>query len=76
MFKNRAIQVKMVKTPKNDDAAEPIEERVDVDFELINKIAKDFVTHTAIVVGAVVVGTTVLNTISKIAIITAKAKIR
>lgn len=76
MFKNRAIQVTMVKTPKNEDAAEPIEERVNVDLEQINKIAKDFVTHTAIVVGAVVVGTTVLNTVSKIAIITAKAKIR
>lgn len=76
MFKNRAIQVKMVKTSKNEDTSEPIEERVHVDPEQINKIAKDFVTHTAIVVGAVVVGTTVLNTLSKIAIITAKAKIR
>lgn len=76
MFKNHAIQFKMVKTPKDENTAEPIEDSVHVDPEQINKIAKDFVTHTAIVVGAVVIGTTVLNTLSKIAIITAKAKIR
>lgn len=56
MFRrNRAIQVSVVKTPKNENTPEPTPERKNVNPEQIAEIAKDFVTHTAKAVGAVII---------------------
>lgn len=68
MFKKHAIQVKMVKTPKNEKASDISEDCAHVDPEKIAKISKDFVTHTAKAVGAVIVTTVVLSAISQIAV--------
>ena len=53
--KNRAIQVSLVKTAKTENAAKPKVECSHKDPEQIAEIAKDFVTHTAKAVGAVII---------------------
>lgn len=53
--RNRALQVSVVKTAKNENPAEPKTECSHRDPEQIAEIAKDFVTHSAKAVGAVIV---------------------
>lgn len=53
--RNRALQVSMVKTAKSDNLTEPKAECSHLDPEQIAEIAKDFVTHTAKAVGAVII---------------------
>jgi hypothetical protein len=55
MFKNRALQVKMVRTDATEETSEERVPRPYEDPELMNQIAKDFVREVAIVVGAVIV---------------------
>lgn len=58
MFKrrNRALQVSVVTTPKNEKAVDaPEKECRHVEPERYAEIAKDFVTHTAKAVGAVII---------------------
>jgi hypothetical protein len=47
MIGNRALQVKLVRTPKGKDANEDSVERSEVDPELVTQLAKELVTHTA-----------------------------
>jgi len=65
MFKNRALQVKMVKTGTEE---EPVDEVVSLDPEQIAKIAKELVKHTAIAIGALIVTTAVATAAKEIAI--------
>lgn len=54
--RNRALQVSVVKTPKTDTPADaPKTECSHREPEQIAEIAKDFVTHTAKAVGAVII---------------------
>lgn len=54
--RNRALQVSVVKTPKNDNVVDaPETECCHVEPERYANIAKDFVTHTAKAVGAVII---------------------
>lgn len=55
-LKNRAIQVKVVRTDGNtEETTEEREPRPYEDPELMNQIAKDFIKELAIVVGGVIV---------------------
>lgn len=54
--RNRALQVSVVKTAKNDNSVDaPKEACSHREPEQIAEIAKDFVTHTAKAVGAVII---------------------
>jgi len=54
--RNRALQVSVVKTPKNDAPVDaPKTECSHREPEQIAEIAKDFVTHAAKAVGAVII---------------------
>jgi hypothetical protein len=76
-LKNRAIQVTMVKKPKNEeDIFDDEVESTHVDPEQLAKIAKDFVTHTAVTIVAVLAANKFMNTVSKIAVIAAQSKFR
>lgn len=69
MFRrNRALQVTMVKTPKNETPTDSKEECTHVDPEEIAKIAKDFVTHTAKAACAVIVTYAVSTAVTQIAV--------
>jgi hypothetical protein len=77
MFKNREMRVKWVKTNKKND--EEIVDEMEVpltgDTEKIreiSEIAKDFVKHTAIVVGTVFAASMVLNAACQIAVNSSK----
>lgn len=74
MFKNRALQVRMVKSNPQDSTDATVV--TNLDPEQINKIAKEQVKNVAIAVGVVVAGSKLMNTVSEIAIIAAKAKIK
>lgn len=74
MFKNRAVQVKLVNTKDQQD--NPNAEVVSVDPEQIAKIATDFTVKTIGAVGAVIAGHKVLSTICEIAVVAAKAKLK
>lgn len=65
--KNRAIQVTMVKTAKTDNTPEPTQGCSHKDPEQIALIAKDFVTHTAKAVGAVIITYALSTAITRIA---------
>lgn len=73
MFKNRSIQMKIVKDAVND--ATPTEINI-VDLEQIAKIATDYTLKTIGAVGVVIAGNRVLKTICEIAVVAAKAKIK
>jgi hypothetical protein len=53
--RNRALQVSVVKTSKNDTTVDAPKQCSHRDPEQIAEIAKDFVTHTAKAVGAVII---------------------
>lgn len=76
MFKDRALQVKMVKTSGQEALTDDIVTHVMPDLEQIDKIAKEQVLHVAVAVGAILAGKIVLTTLSEIALITARAKIK
>lgn len=71
MFKNRAVQVKMVNT-KKQDAAEKTEPTFD--FEKIAKIVKENAKPVIVTIAAVVAANKVLDTACDIAVIAAEAK--
>lgn len=75
MFKNHAFQVQMVKKNGKKNQTET-DEALHVDPELINTIVKDQVQNAALAVGSVVLASKLLNTVSEIAIIAAKAKFK
>lgn len=70
MFKKRALQVKVVKTNDNEEIATC--EHLDLDK--IDKIVKEQVKHAAIAAIIVIGVSTVLHTLSEIAINAAKPK--
>lgn len=74
MFKNRAIQVQMVK--KEDKTATDTDVVPSVDPEQIAKIVQDTATTIIVTVGLVVAANRILNTACKIAVITTKARLR
>jgi hypothetical protein len=74
MLFNRALQVSVVK-PSKDDTTDTDVVRPYQDPELMNEIAKDFVKHTALTLGAVFVAKTVLTTACEIVKIAAQAKL-
>lgn len=71
MWNKRALQVKMVKT---NDQNENIEECNHLDPDKINDIVKDQILHAAMVFVGVVFVTTVMHTVSEIAINATKPK--
>lgn len=74
MFERRAIEMKVVKTPKNE--TEPKEPRTRMSGEQIYKIAVDTVERAAFLAAVGYGLKKVLDTTSEIAIITAKTKIK
>lgn len=66
-FKNRAIQVQMVKTKKKNDP-EQTPECNHFDPEKIHMLLKDQVKHLAVTVVAVAAAVTVLSTIKAIVV--------
>lgn len=74
MFKNKALQVKMVDT-KNDADAQRVDIQT-VDPEQIAKIATDFTIKTVGAIGTVIAANKVLSTICEIAVVTVKAKLK
>lgn len=71
MFKNRSIQMKLVR----DNAASTEENEIKiVDPEQIAQIATDYTMKTIATIGAVVAANRILKTICEIAVITAHAK--
>lgn len=74
MFKNRALQVKMVNTKNENDA--PSVDVTNVDPEQIAKIATDFTIKTVGAIGTVIAANKVLSTICEIAVVTVKAKLK
>ena len=76
MFKNRAVQVKLVNTKNAAESGTedtPIEP---VDYGAIAKIATDYAVKTIGAIGAVIAANKVLSTACDIAVIAAKAKIK
>jgi hypothetical protein len=76
MFKNRALEVKVVKNPKQDNPEAPTKRVQERDLLMYNYIVKDQVKNAAIVVGGAVCAKALLTTLGEIAIITAKAKLK
>jgi hypothetical protein len=75
MFKNRALEVRMVKsTPNGDTPNTNVVSTLTPDQ--INEILQAQVKNVAIAVGVVVAGAKLLNTVSEIAVIAANARIR
>lgn len=66
--KKRALQVQMVKAPKNETAPDEKKTCNHMSPEKIAKISKDFVTHVGIVVGAVIVTSAVTTAAAQIAV--------
>lgn len=74
MFKNRAIQVQMVK--KSTDGSNATAQSTSLDLDDLSKVIKDQIQNVAIAVGGVLVANKVLNTVSEITVIVAQKKIR
>lgn len=76
MFKNRALQVSMVKTePTIENILEETVVRPYQDPVLMTTLAKDLIWHTSITIGSAVGGYKILTTVCEIAKIAAKAKL-
>lgn len=77
-FKNRAFQIKMVKDDTSPSYflpdTEPVYERHDI--KQISEAMNEFVVQTSVTVGLVIGGYKILDTVCKIALIAAKAKIK
>jgi hypothetical protein len=76
MIGNRALQVKLVRTPKGKDANEDSVERSEVDPELVTQLAKELVTHTADTIVRAFIAYKVADTLAKIAIAATRAAFR
>ena len=77
MLGNRALQVQVVKKPKGDNNPVEVLDAVQgLDAEQIGRIARNYTTHVAITVGAVIAANRLLKTACDIAVIAAKAHIR
>lgn len=76
MLGNRAVQVSVVKKTSDKNAVDATDVVPRVDPDKIHQIMKDYTTHVAVTVGAVVVGNRILKTACDIAIIAAKAKLK
>lgn len=74
MFKNRAVQVKLVNTKNEESPATTVIETVDP--EKIAQIATEFTIKTIGAVGAVIAANKVMSTICEIAVVAAKAKLK
>jgi len=76
-FKNREARIQFVKTNKNSDQ-DLYDCEQEGDFpktaEDLNKVAKDFVKYTALIAVGVLTVSTVLHTLSEIAINASKPK--
>lgn len=70
MFKKRALQITMV------EPTTPVGPVISIDPETIQKLAKDYTLYAAGVVGVIFAANKILDTTCKIAVITAKAKIK
>lgn len=68
MFKNRAMQVQMVKTPKNTTQTGTTESHVEIDFNKISTILKEQTKNIALVAVAAVVILKMTDTACEIAI--------
>lgn len=68
MFKNRSLQVQMVKTPKQKDSTDT-HECAHMSLEQINVFAKDQVRNLAVVSAGLYAAKKVLDTTCQIAII-------
>jgi hypothetical protein len=76
VFKNRAFQVKMVRDDTAPNAVQEAVECTHFDPKEIAAITSIFVERTITAVFTAYAGKKVLDTICKIAVISAKAKIR
>lgn len=76
MLRNRAVQVSLVKKDSNQTAIDVMDAVPRVNPDQIHQIMKDYTTHVAVTVGAVIVGNRLLKTACDIALIAAKAKLR
>jgi hypothetical protein len=75
MFKNKAVQIKMVNT-KNDDIVAETTPVKPINYAEIAQIATECTAKTIGAIGAVIAANKVLTTICDIAVLTAKAKIK
>lgn len=78
MFKNRSIEMKVVKNPKQESTprSHGLSPNQIRDLEHYNNMLKDNVKNVAMLAGAGYTLKRVLDVASEIAIITAKAKIK
>ena len=75
MFKNRTLQVKMVKDNQSSAGTTTTPSR-EIDPEQINEIAKDQIKTIAVAVGATLITAFLASGTKEIAVHTAKTKIR
>jgi len=75
MFKNKAVQIKMVNTEKGENSIEPTPV-MPVDPAEIAQIATEYTLKTIGAIGAVIAANKVLSTICDISVIAAKAKFK
>jgi hypothetical protein len=73
IFKNRAVQVSLVKTDNADDPTPDVET---VNPQEIAQIATDFTIKTIGALGVVIAANRILSTACEIAVIAAKAKFK
>lgn len=75
MFKNRSIQMKIVKDKDAENGIDAPDVMV-VDPEEIAEIATEYTIKTITVVGAAIAANRVLKTICEIAVVAAQAKLK
>ncbi len=75
MFKNRAVQVKLVNTKHDENVAEPTSVMA-VDPAEIAQIATEYTLKTIGAIGAVIAANKVLTAACDIAVLAAKAKFK
>lgn len=73
MFKNRSLNIQMVKNPKRNDSTETTEECNHFDLEMLNGIVKDQVKHSAIAIVSGIAVTIAMKTVSEIIVNAAKS---
>ena len=76
MFKNRALQVKVVKSTDENGAVDSTAVVPHIDPEDINKIAREQAKNIAVAVSATIISSMLAKTASEVIIHTAKTKIR
>lgn len=75
MFKDRAVQIKMVRTDKSETGSENVDIPT-VDPKQIAEIATEFTIKTVGAIGAVIAVNKVLSTICEITVVTVRAKLK